>query len=102
MRATDTKHKILEERYLPRQQDAPQFMEVHCHVPIMTDRVTHKNFQWIVHPELRWEPSLGCFAQTLIRIEGETGFHIHRCFAGICYRCGHQFTPQGQEQRRIR
>jgi hypothetical protein len=92
-KATD--NIIGRQHYLPKANGAPQFMEVELHVPILIDRLPWRGYQYIVGPEFQWEPSIGLYRQMLIRIEGETRFHIHRPFYGICYLCGCDIPQNG-------
>lgn len=88
-------NNIVGERNLPRAEGAPQLIEIELHVPITTRTVEWKGRQFILQPDFRWEPSIGLYRQILARIEGETRFHIHRLFNGVCYLCGQEIISKG-------
>ena len=65
----------------------PQIVEIKVNVPI-----TEKIFYWrgkpyIVGEKLEWDGYL--YNMELIAMQGETAFHIHRFYNGICYLCGY-------------
>ena len=86
MKQSDIKEAIV----LPNYGSDIQIVGIKTNVPITTDIFYWRGKPYIVDDQLEWDGYL--YNQRLIAMKGETAFHIHRFYNGICYLCGHHIN----------
>jgi len=81
--------EVREAILLPNYGSDFQYIGIKTNIPIKAGVFYWRGKPHIVGDKLEWDGQSHLYDQELVAIKGETNFHVHRFYNGICYLCGY-------------